>query len=92
VDTARLLATYADRIFLSPINSGSTIYNPRERGIETFLPFHKYPFDERRKLRGVANAVAETALTYAVPDLQDFAVRVEHRKGGRTVEVLFERP
>jgi hypothetical protein len=91
VDTAGLVARYGDQIFLSPINSGSTIYNPRERGSKTFLPFQQYPFEERRRMRGLANAVAETAVTYAVSDLLDYTVRVEHRKGSRTLEVLYEQ-
>jgi hypothetical protein len=91
MDTASVVARYADRIVLSPINSGSTIYNPRERGPETFRPFETYPFAERRRLRGLGNAVAELAVKYGVPDLPDFAIRVEHRKGDRTLEVLFHR-
>jgi hypothetical protein len=91
VDTASLVAKYADRMVLSPINSGSTIYNPRERGLDTFRSFKTYPFAERRRLRGLGNAVAELAIKYGVPDLVDFTVRAEHRKGDKTLEVLFRR-
>lgn len=91
VETAPLVAKYADRMFLSPINSGSTIYNPQERGSETFRPFSRYPFEERRKLRGLRNAVAEAAVIYAVPDLRDFTLRVEHRKGDSVLRVVYSR-
>lgn len=91
VETAPLVAKYADRMFLSPINSGSTIYNPQQRGRGTFRPFADYPFEERRKLRGLKNAVAEAAVHYAVPDLREFTLRVEHRKGHRTFRVLYSR-
>ncbi len=91
VETAPLVAKYADRMFLSPINSGSTIYNPQQRGTETFRPFSDYPFQERRKLRGLRNAVAEAAVIYAVPDLREFTLRVEQRKGERTLRVVFSR-
>lgn len=91
VDTAALVAEYADRIVLSPINSGSTIYNPPQRGRNTFLPFNRYPFDERRRMRGVANAVAELAIRYSVPDIAKFAIRVEHRRADKTLETIFSR-
>jgi hypothetical protein len=90
VETRSLLKKYASVIALSPINSGSTIYNPRPRGPETFRSLADYPFEERRKLRGVANAVAEEAVGYAVLDLRDFVIRVEHRKGSRIVEILYK--
>ena len=90
LDTARLVRQHADRILLSPINSGSTIYNPRERGNETFLPFSGYPFTERRALRGTANAVAECAVVYSVPDVRGLTLRVEHRIGDEVLEVLWE--
>lgn len=91
VETSAFLARYADRTFLSPINSGSTIYNPRERGDGTFRSLNEYPFDERRKLRGLKNAIAEAAVVYAVPDLREFVLRVESRKGDRIVSVGYAR-
>lgn len=91
VDTAALVAKYSERILLSPINSGSTIYNPSERGSETFRPFTKYPFAERCRQRGLSNAVAEAAVVYAVPDLRDFTLRVELRKANRTQRVVYSR-
>jgi len=36
VDTASLVAQHRDRATLSPINSGSTLYNPPRRGPHTF--------------------------------------------------------
>ncbi len=59
VETAGLFARHAARIRLSPINSGSTIYRPVRRGIETFKPLNEYPFEERRRVRSIPNAVAE---------------------------------
>jgi hypothetical protein len=91
VDTAALMQKYADQIVLSPINSGSTIYNPRPRGKQTFLSMGDYPFVQRRKLRGIANAVAEVAMGYAIPDLREFVICVEHRRNGRVLEVLYSK-
>lgn len=49
VRTDTLVAAHRDRILLSPINSGSTIYKPQPRGEDTFLPIADYPFDAWKK-------------------------------------------
>lgn len=90
VDTRAFLQKYSDRFSVSPINSGSTIYRPSPRGRETFRPLNDYPFDERRKLRGITNAVAEATVKYAVPDLRDFVICVEHRRGSQLLDVLYQ--
>jgi hypothetical protein len=92
LDTTRLVEQHPKRVVLSPINSGSTIYNPHERGRDTFLPFSRYPFAERRALRGVADAVAECAVIYSVPGIRDCTLRVEERRGTEVVDVLWEEP
>jgi hypothetical protein len=89
VKTASFMKRYGDRVFLSPINSGSTIYKPQPRGARTFRSLSKYPFQERRKMRGVPNAIAEIAVDYAVPDLRKFVSRVELRKGSRVLRTLY---
>lgn len=86
VDSARLFETNARHVRLSPINSGSTIYNPRPRGANTFQPLSTYPFDERRRVRGLANAVAEVAVRHAVLDISKCVLTVGHYKNGRLVE------
>lgn len=88
-DTRELLARYLDRASLSPINSGSTIYNPRPRGRDTFRRLHEYPFEERRRMRGLCNAVAELAVDHSVLDIREFVVRVDHRRNSRVVEVVY---
>jgi hypothetical protein len=88
LDTASMLRVHHDRITLSPINSGSTLYNPRPRGADTFLPMHAYPFADRKKKAGLARAVAELAVDYSVPDVLEHVTRVERRKGGLVLEKL----
>jgi hypothetical protein len=88
VDSTSLLDAYHDRITLSPINSGSTLYNPRPRGADTFLPLADYPFDERKRRAGLQRAVAELAIDYSVPDLRQHVIRVERRRGTRIIERL----
>ena len=90
VDTTQLLAVYRDRIRLSPINSGSTIYRPQRRGRSTFRRLRDYPFEERRRLRGVKNAIAEMCVDSGVPDVANFVVRVAHMRGPTETEVILE--
>jgi hypothetical protein len=89
IDTASLLARHADRVTLSPINSGNTLYNPPSRGLHTFRSIADYPFEERRRMRGLANAIAELAVDYSVPDLCNHTVIVERRRGMEVLEQLF---
>jgi hypothetical protein len=91
VDTAKLLERHLARIKLSPINSGSTLYNPRPRGINTFLPLNEYPFEARRKLRGKADAVAELTVEYSVPDIMEITTRVVHMQGAREITTIYEK-
>ena len=74
VDTASLLNMHRDRIELSPLNSGATIYNPQPRGRDTFLPVADYPFDERCKTRSIDKAVVELVVREGVPDITDHLI------------------
>lgn len=90
IPTARLLGEYEERIRLSPINSGSTIYKAQPRGSETFRSLNDYPFEERRRKRGIANAIAELCIDYSVPDISELVTRVSHMLGPREVEVIHQ--
>lgn len=91
VDTAALIAREGDKVRLSPINSGSTLYNPRPRGSETFMPIAEYPFAERRRARG-KDAIVELAVEDGVGQIEEVAVRAERRRcGGVIEEMLWER-
>jgi hypothetical protein len=91
VDTARLLERYVGSVTLSPINSGSALYNPRPRGSRTFLASSEYPYAERQKLRGEKDAIAELAVDYAIRDIEDLVIRVDHMKGDKIIRKLYER-
>jgi hypothetical protein len=69
VDTARLLDGHSQQTALSPINAGAVLYNPPQRGKSTFVPLAEVPFEEWRRKRGRARAVAEVAVAYAVCDM-----------------------
>jgi hypothetical protein len=88
VDTASLVATYADRIRLSAINSGATLFpNATARGAGTFRTIGDYPWDPRRRAR---NAVAELAVIGGVPDVAKHVIRVERCHGDQVLDVLYE--
>lgn len=91
VDTAALLARHADRVLLSPINSGCTKPMPQPRGRDTFLSLADYPFDAWDCKRRRKDPVVELTVRYAVPDICDFVVRVEERGGGMATRLLWER-
>jgi hypothetical protein len=91
IETASLLARHPDRVTLSPINSGNTLYNPPSRGQHTFRSVADYPFEERRKTRGLANAIAELAVDYSVPDLSNHTLTVERRRGTEVLERIYSR-
>jgi hypothetical protein len=82
VDTASLVATWAGKIALSPLNSGATLFpNAAPRGPDTFRTIADYPYDTLRRQRGPANAIAELAVIGGVPDLAQHVLQVERRHG-----------
>jgi hypothetical protein len=50
-----------------------------------------YPFAERKKKRGVANAIAEMCIEHSVPNLAEFVMRAYQMTGNQVGDVLFER-
>lgn len=90
VDTARLVAAHATRIQLSPINSGSTIYNPAPRGAQTFSSIEGYPFDKRRT-RGPNSAIVELCVKHSIPDIGEHVTLVYEREASGVENILFQR-
>lgn len=91
IDTAGLVGQYSNTMSLSPINSGSTIYKPQPRGRQTFLSIEDYPFAERKKKRGIPNAIAEMCIQRSVPNLEDFVLLVYRMTGNQIGDVLFQK-
>lgn len=80
VSTASLIAKHHDRIRLSAINSGSTLYpGAPERGPLTFRTIESYPYAELRRHRTPQTAVVELAVLDGVPDIADHVVSVQRR-------------
>jgi hypothetical protein len=91
VDTASLLAAHEERVTLSPINTGSTIYNAAPRGVGTFLRIADYPFEDWGRRRGRRRAIAELAVEYSVPDIAVHTLTVESRKGSGVLGTMWHR-
>jgi len=86
VDTAALLGRNSERVRLSPINSGSTLRRAAPRGPNTFVPIADYDFTARRRLRGLAGALAEVTIEYRVDDLPAALIEVEKRAPSAAVD------
>lgn len=80
IDSRTLITAHADRILLSPMNSGATLYRPLARGAETFQSIDAFPFDERRATRAIENTVVELLVKHSVPNISEFVLKVEDRK------------
>jgi hypothetical protein len=63
-----------DSFEFSAINSGNTMRKAVPRGSATFLKASDYPFQERRKSRGLGDAIAEVTYPYAVTPSQLAAI------------------
>lgn len=91
VDTNKLLNEHLSRVLLSPINSGSTIYRAVSRSMASFQPPHFYPYEERKKVRGKQNSIAELAIKYSIPDVWSCVLRVERRGRLKVLDVLYSK-
>ncbi|MDH2399205.1 hypothetical protein ABIB85_007488 [Bradyrhizobium sp. JR1.5] len=87
LDTASLVGANRERVRLSPINSGATIYNPAPRGLDTFLPISDFPFEKRRKTRTLQNTIVELTVLGGVSDIRDHAIAVHSIHNGKHTEL-----
>lgn len=92
VDTARLLDHHGERVRLSPINSGSTLFDARPRGRATFHTIDDYPFAEMRRRRGLASAIAEIAVGGGVSPIDPVLVAVTRRQQAEVLEEVWTAP
>lgn len=89
VSTRSLVERHSDRIWLCPINSGTTKPMPHPRGRDAFQRIHQYPFEHWCQKRGSPHkAIVELAVDYAVPDIVQLVDRVAiHDTNGFVREV-----
>ncbi len=89
VDTARLLASRGRDVYIAPINTGSTIFNPQPRGISTFSRISAYPYDEWvRRRNGWRDAIVELAVRGGVKDIEKCIVRVTEEGGSGSTRLI----
>lgn len=89
VDTRSLLDAAEDRVRLSPMNSGATLYpNTPARGSRTFTTIDDYDYDAQRRRRGPIDAIVELAVIDGVPDIADHVIDVRRVQGDTTIDFL----
>ena len=76
IDTRGLIAAHRERIWLSPINSGSTLFKAQPRGSATFARVADFPFFRRATSRTPQNNVVELLVEHSVPDVADHVLAV----------------
>lgn len=90
VDTRSLLDAVGDRVRLSRMNSGATLYpSAPPRGSTTFTAIEDYDYVAQRRRRGAMNAIVELAVIEGVRDLLPHVVEVRRVQGGVEVERLY---
>lgn len=80
-DTLSLARAHADRIELSPINSGSTLRRPARRGLSTFSPLAAHSYGDWRKLRGKRDRIVEVTVRGGVPDIARHVLEIRTTDG-----------
>ena len=84
LDTAELLKRHAERVSLSPINSGATFaLGPAPRGSDTFRRIADHPNGKH---------IVELSVDCAVPDIAEFTLRVRRWWGTKELEEVLSHP
>lgn len=84
VNTAGLLERHAERVSLSPINSGATFaLGPAPRGPNTFSRTDDHPDGK---------PIVELSVDYSVPDIAQFTLRVRRCWGTEELEEVWGHP
>ena len=89
LDARPLVVAYRDRIWLCPINSGSTRPFATPRGRQTFQRIADYPYDHWRERRKRGERVVELAIDHDVPDIARYVTRVVRMQGSEEREILY---
>jgi hypothetical protein len=91
-DTSSIVETYADKIRLTSMNTGATIFpSAPPRGSDSFVTIADFPFAQRRRGRKLENTVVELCVIDGVDDVESHVIRVERRKGAEVVGMVYER-
>lgn len=91
VDTRALVEKHADRITLSTMNSGVSLFDRRKRGLSTFQTLDEFPTDPAAS-RHPPQDVVEVAVEYSVPHIVKLTVNVSEWLGDRKLMVIQDNP
>jgi hypothetical protein len=91
LDTAAIVKTHRDNIWLCSINSGCTKPFPHPRGNSTFRRIADYPYSDWRKKRPKGERVVEFAVDNGIPNIAQYVTKVVRMKGDDELKVIFTR-
>lgn len=91
VDAQRLVAAYAEKIAVTPINTGNARRRPARRGAATFVPYTAWAAsawsseaaDLGTPLRPTSHHPVELTVVGSIPDISQFVVDVQHLAPGQ---------
>lgn len=92
LDTHGVVSAHRDRIWLSPINSGSTLFNARPRGRDTFARISDFPFESRAATRRPPENVVELLVEHSVPDVRHHVMAVHRVRDREILEEVWRSP
>lgn len=91
VDASKLVAAYAEKIAVTPINSGNARRRPARRGAATFVPYAAWATSAwaseaaslGNPVRPPSHQPVELTVAGSIPDLMQFVVGVQHLAPGQ---------
>lgn len=91
VDASRLVAAYAERVALTPINTGNARRRPAKRGPATFVPYEAWITSAwaseaasiGTQVRPPSHPPVELTVTGSIPDIMQFVVSVQQLAPGQ---------
>ena len=92
LDTRGIVAAHRQTIWLSPINSGSTLFNARPRGSSTFARVADFPFADRSMTRRPSENVVELLVEHSVPEIRDHVLGVHRVQDHEVLEEIWRSP
>lgn len=92
LDTGSLVEAHYKNIWLSPINSGATLFKAQPRGRATFKRIEKFPFDERKRTRPLASNVVELVVDQGVADISKHVLAVHEVRGKNILREIWRSP
>jgi hypothetical protein len=78
LDTLSVASAHAERVAISPINSGQTLYVPARRGRSTFAPLSSTDYAQWRRARPTKglDSIKEVTVTGGLPDIRRHLLEV----------------